>query len=90
MKEKTVNANSVRVPATAPGEVTKVTRYGEERVVLIHPVDYARLGRIDELITEMFPAPAEPSEVAIEAYFELETPGEAVTDADTIHRLFPS
>jgi hypothetical protein len=41
-----------------------------------------------EPTSEISAGPAAPSEAAIEAYFELETPEEAVTDAETIHRLF--
>lgn len=43
LRESRIPANDVRVPAPAPGIATIVRRYQENRAVVLHPDDYARL-----------------------------------------------
>lgn len=91
MKRETIQSNDVRVPTPQVGVATHVTRYNEDKVVFLHPVDFQRLSEVESLLEEISRSeiPA-PSQAAIDAHRELETPGKPARDAATINRFFGS
>lgn len=89
LRTKAVSGNAVRVPEPEPGEVTVISRYGRERAMLIHPIDFHRLQDLDRLLG----AAAElesiiPSPDALAAHREEDTPGKPVTDPAQLAKIF--
>lgn len=89
MEIETAGSDSVRIPTPREGVATHVRRYSEDRAVIVHPADFARLEMLDNLLTELAtPAPFVLSEAAEAAHLDSVTPGEPVTDPDELRRLF--
>jgi hypothetical protein len=77
LRESAIPANTVRVPDPEPGTATVVHRYRENRAVVLHPADYARLVEDSRLITDLGrldPLPP-PTPLEREVITRLETPG---------------
>jgi len=53
LRESAVPANTVRVPDPEPGTATVVRRYREDRAVVLHPNDYARLVEDSRLLSSL-------------------------------------
>jgi hypothetical protein len=86
---KQVRGNEVRVPDPMLGEATVISRYGKERAILIHPTDFDRLTKLDELLDAAAALdPVTLSDEAIRAHREEGTPGEPVTDPAVLAELF--
>lgn len=84
-----IDSNKTRIPATTPGQVTVVERYGKAKAIVLHPDDFHRLVEIGQLAEDA--ARLEPlrvSEEAIRAHREEGTPGEPVTDPSILAELF--
>ena len=89
MRKVTIPSSEARLPALSIGVATVVNRYDEESAVLLHPRDFYRLEEVDSLMNEVVPHPKKLSEVEKSAYFDLETPGNAITDPAILSELFP-
>jgi hypothetical protein len=86
---KTIAGNEVRIPDPSPGEATVISRYGRERAVLVHPTDFHRLNDFDRLLAEVsLLGPIAPSQDAIRAHREEDTPGEPITDPALLAEIF--
>jgi len=53
LRENAVPANTVRVPHPEPGTATIVRHYGEDRAIVLHPDDYARLVEDSQLMRSL-------------------------------------
>ena len=86
---KKISGNQARVPDPRPGEATVISRYGKERAIVIHPLDFDRLNKLEELLTGA--AALEPitlTRQAVRAHAEEGTPGEPITDPAVLAELF--
>lgn len=77
LRESQIPANTVRVPGPEAGTATVVRRYREDRAVVLHPDDYARLiedSRLVAFLGQVEPLPlATPLER--KAHARATTPG---------------
>lgn len=86
---KRVSGNEVRIPDPEAGEATVISRYGNERAMLIHPEDFHRLNEFDRLLDEVSQlTPIALSGEAARAHVEEGTPGEPITDPAVLAQLF--
>ncbi|MGB0094163.1 MAG: hypothetical protein WBP81_16725 [Solirubrobacteraceae bacterium] len=86
---KKISGNEVRVPAPVPGEAAVISRYGKERAIVLHPVDFNRLNELEELVVAAGALePLALSEEAIRAHVEEGAPGEPITDPVLLAELF--
>jgi hypothetical protein len=89
LKTRTISGSEVRVPAPEPGEVAVISRYGKERAMLVHPIDFHRLNDFDKFLVEVSRLePITLSPDAIHAHREADTPGEPITDPALLAELF--
>jgi hypothetical protein len=89
LKTRIVGGNEVRIPNPQPGEVTVISRYGKDRAVLVHPVDFDRLKGLDQILVDVSQVePITLSEDAVRAHREEDTPGEPITDPALLAEIF--
>jgi hypothetical protein len=89
LKTRTLSGNEVRVPDPQPGEVAVISRYGKERAMLVHPVEFHRLNDFDRLLADLSQTePIALSPDALRAHREEDTPGEPITDAALLTEIF--
>jgi len=89
LKTRTIGGNEVRIPDPQPGEVAVISRYGRERAMLVHPVDFHRLSAFERLLAEVSQLDAISfSSDAVRAHREEDTPGEPVTDPALLAEIF--
>jgi hypothetical protein len=89
LKTRKIEGNEVRIPDPQPGEVAVISRYGRERAMLFHPVDFHRLSDFERFLAEV--AQLEPvslSSDAVRAHREEDTPGEPITDPARLAEIF--
>jgi len=80
------DSSSARVPAPKPGHAIVVTRYQEERAVVVHPDDFRRLIELDRALDSL--PPVVPSDIALLAHEIEDTPaGNAIEDPDELRAL---
>jgi hypothetical protein len=69
MRERAIKAAEVRLPAPVAGEAILVTKHANRvKVVLLHPDDYERLGRLLDLFGEEQPFELQLTETALAAH----------------------
>ncbi len=89
MEIETVAADAVRLPPPRPGVATTVRRYREERAVVLHPTDFHRLAELEAFLLELSSFPLmKPSDAAITAHVDSDTPGSPIVDPATLDNLF--
>lgn len=89
LKTKTIGGNEVRIPDPQPGEVAVISRYGKERAMLVHPIDFHRLSDFERLLAEVSQLePVSLSADAVRAHREADTPGEPITDPALLTEIF--
>jgi hypothetical protein len=89
LKTKAVSGNAVRIPEPEPGEVTVISRYGRERAMLIHPIDFHRLQDLDRLLGVASELDSTvPSHDALAAHREEDMPGKPITDPAQLADIF--
>ena len=76
-----------RVPSVQRGRAIVVTRYDEEKAVVLNPDDFRRLAALDRDLDEVAGSPLEMSEVAAKAHAIEDVPGTAIEDPAEIKRL---
>jgi PHD/YefM family antitoxin component YafN of YafNO toxin-antitoxin module len=80
-------SSAARVPAVPPGKAIVVTRYGEEKAVVLNPEDFHRLNALERDLDELAAGGPTLSELALKAHELEDTPGTAVEDAEQIRAL---
>ncbi len=82
------DASTARVPAVEPGRAVIVTRYEQEKAVVLSPADFYRLAALDEALEEIA-AGQEPrlSALARKAHRLEDEPGSALEDPEALARL---
>lgn len=89
MEIKATKGNAVRIPEPKPGIANAIHRYREERAVILHPTDFHRLVDLERLVMELSAlTPIAPSEAAVRAHIESDTPEGAIIDPNTLDELF--
>jgi hypothetical protein len=81
--------DKVRVPVLRRGEAAVISRYSQERAVLVHPDDFHRLEALDALLADAAATDSlDFSDAAIAAHRDEETPTEPITDPAQLDELF--
>jgi hypothetical protein len=82
------DASSVRIPPVQPGTALIVTRYEEEKAVVLSPSDFERLAALDAALTEI-EAGERPtmSTVTRRAHALEDEPGDPLEDATALQAL---
>ena len=83
-----VTSNEVRLPRPGRGVATRVTRYGEDYSVILHPDDFQRFEALDELVGEACRLDRLlPTDLGARVHLE-DRPSTPIEDAATLRRLF--
>ena len=82
------DASTARVPRVAPGRAVIVTRYEQEKAVVLSPADFHRLAALDDALEEIA-AGEQPglSALARKAHRLEDEPGAALEDRGALERL---
>ncbi len=76
------------MPAPAEGQALVVTRYAEEKAVVMNPHDFRRLAALDAALQTLRTGDApELTELALEAHHLEDEPGEPVEEPAAIRAL---
>lgn len=82
------DAANLRVPALAEGRALLVTRYDEEKAVVMNPEDFRRLAALDAALETLRAADAPAlTALALEAHRLEDEPDQAVEDPAAIKAL---
>lgn len=90
LKSKQVASNDVRLPTPMRGTAMRVTRYGKDQSVILHPDDFGELQALDELVDRASRLPPlRISEAGHSAHLEEDrSGGEPVEDPAILRKLF--
>lgn len=78
----------MRVPPVPPGTAVVVTRYDEEKAVLLSPEDFERLAALDEALDDIVLGDRLPlTELARKAHRLEDEPGAPVEDPELLESL---
>jgi PHD/YefM family antitoxin component YafN of YafNO toxin-antitoxin module len=80
-------ASAARVPSVQPGKAVVVTRYDEEKAVVLHPDDFKRLSELESDLDEIAAARPAMSDRALRAHAAEDAAGEAIENPAEIKRL---
>ena len=80
-------SSTARVPAVTPGKAVIVTRYDEEKAVIMSPEDFHRLAALDEALARLGADRPPLSDLALEAHRLEDEPGTAIEDPAAIRAL---
>jgi hypothetical protein len=80
-------SSEARVPSVPIGTALVVTRYDEEKAVVLNPQDFHRLSALDHDLEELSSDPPELSELALKAHALEDQPGQPVEDPARIKDL---
>jgi len=81
-------SSTARVPAVSPGRAIIVTRYDEEKAVILNPEDFHRLVALEDALEEIVLADRpRMSEPVLEAHRIEDEPSGALEDAAGIKAL---
>lgn len=82
------DSSTARVPAVSPGRAVVVTRYHEEKAVVLNPSDFHRLASIDAALDEIAAADAPVmTQLVLRAHRLEDEPGEPVEEPEAIKAL---
>lgn len=81
------DASAARVPPVQPGRAVIVTRYDEEKAVVLHPVDFQRLSALEHDLDELATERPTMSELALRAQAMEDAPGAPIEDPGQIKAL---
>ena len=82
------DASTARVPTVEQGQAIIVTRYEEEKAVIVNPVDFHRLEALDTALEQLALGDRpEMSELALKAHRLEDDPGEPIEDPEAIKAL---
>jgi hypothetical protein len=84
---ETRESSAARVPSVPVGTALVITRYDEEKAVVLNPQDFHRLSALDHDLEELTSRRPELSELALKAHALEDQPGTPVEDPDEIKAL---
>jgi len=79
-------SSTARVPRVTAGTAITVTRYSEEKAVILHPDDFHRLVALDAALDEVAQAPG-MSDLVLQAHRLEDQPGRPLEDPIAIRAL---
>jgi PHD/YefM family antitoxin component YafN of YafNO toxin-antitoxin module len=80
-------ASAARVPVVQPGKAIVVTRYDEEKAVVVHPDDFRRLTALERDLEDIASTRPEMSDLALKALALEDVPGSPIEDPEQIKSL---
>ena len=80
-------SSAARVPSVPPGKAIVVTRYAEEKAVVLNPEDFRRLSALDHDLEELATERRAMSSLVLEAHAIEDTPGTPVEDPSEIRAI---
>jgi PHD/YefM family antitoxin component YafN of YafNO toxin-antitoxin module len=81
------DASAARVPRVQQGKAVVVTRYDEEKAVILHPEDFRRLSELERDLEDIARTRPEMSDLALKALALEDVPGSPVEDPEQIRSL---
>lgn len=81
------DSSEARVPPVPVGTALVITRYGEEKAVVLNPHDFLRLSALDRDLEELTSDRPALSPLALEAHAVEDTPGTPVENPAQIKAL---
>ncbi len=81
------DSSEARVPAVASGHAVIVTRYDEEKAVIMNPEDFHRLTALEDALLMATASRVVMSELVLKAHQLEDEPGVAIEDAVEIRAL---
>ena len=80
-------SSEARVPSVPVGTALVITRYDEEKAVVLNPQDFQRLSSLDQDLEELISDPPALSPLALKAHALEDTTGAPIEDPTQIKAL---